>query len=173
MPLNATIEAARAGDAGKGFVVVATEVKNLAGQTGKATEDISTRVGGIQGATEDAVGAIQSIASSFDNVNESNGCHLVIGRAAIGSDPRDRAKCRTGGGRYHGGRSQYLRDFAVRSRDKRGDRANSGCRQRTLNASGGAERTSPRVCRRSSDLSEDGFEGYAAWGNPAERRPSK
>ena len=73
MLLNATIEAARAGDAGKGFVVVAKEVKNLAGQTSKATEDISTQVGGIQGATEDAVGAIQSIASSFENVNESMG----------------------------------------------------------------------------------------------------
>ena len=73
MALNATIEAARAGDAGKGFVVVATEVKNLAGQTSKAKEDISTQVGVIQGATEDAVGAIQSIASSFENVNESVG----------------------------------------------------------------------------------------------------
>ncbi|MEC8202825.1 MAG: chemotaxis protein, partial [Pseudomonadota bacterium] len=58
--LNATIEAARAGDAGKVFVVV-------------ATEDISTQVGAIQGATEDAVGAIQSIASSIENVNESMG----------------------------------------------------------------------------------------------------
>ena len=73
LALNATIEAARAGDAGKGFVVIATEVKNFAGQTRKATEDISTQVGAIQWATEDAVGAIQSIASSFENVNESMG----------------------------------------------------------------------------------------------------
>ncbi|MEC8175248.1 MAG: methyl-accepting chemotaxis protein [Pseudomonadota bacterium] len=73
MALNATIEVARTGETGKGFVVVATEVKYLAGQTSKATEDISTQVGAIQGAMEDAVVAIQSIASSIENVNESMG----------------------------------------------------------------------------------------------------
>ena len=44
LALNATIEAARAGDAGRGFAVVAHEVKALAGQTAKATAEISENV---------------------------------------------------------------------------------------------------------------------------------
>ena len=41
LALNATIEAARAGDAGKGFTVVAGEVKALSGQTTKATDNVT------------------------------------------------------------------------------------------------------------------------------------
>lgn len=61
LALNATIEAARAGEAGRGFAVVASEVKSLASQTAKATEEISSQVEGMQSATGTAVKAMQQI----------------------------------------------------------------------------------------------------------------
>jgi methyl-accepting chemotaxis protein len=70
LALNATIEAARAGDAGKGFAVVASEVKNLATQTAKATEEISQQIAAIQGATGEAVGAIQGIGKAIVEINQ-------------------------------------------------------------------------------------------------------
>jgi methyl-accepting chemotaxis protein len=70
LALNATIEAARAGEAGRGFAVVASEVKALASQTSKATEEISTQVGAIQNATQASVDAIQGINQTITKVNE-------------------------------------------------------------------------------------------------------
>ena len=70
LALNATIEAARAGDAGKGFAVVASEVKNLASQTATATSEIEAQIGAIQGATQEAVQAIQGIGKTIGDVNE-------------------------------------------------------------------------------------------------------
>ncbi len=70
LALNATIESARAGEAGKGFAVVANEVKHLAGQTGRATEDIAKQIEAIQNETREAVAAINSMAETIERINE-------------------------------------------------------------------------------------------------------
>ncbi|RBY74966.1 methyl-accepting chemotaxis protein [Blastococcus sp. TF02-09] len=70
LALNATIEAARAGEAGKGFAVVASEVKELAQETARATEDISQRVEAIQADTAGAVEAISQISTVIAEIND-------------------------------------------------------------------------------------------------------
>jgi methyl-accepting chemotaxis protein len=73
LALNATIEAARAGDAGRGFAVVAGEVKALAGQTARATEDITTQIAAMQQATVRSIEAIGTIESTIRSIGEITG----------------------------------------------------------------------------------------------------
>lgn len=67
LALNAAIEAARAGEQGRGFAVVADEVRKLAERTTAATEEISRTIDAIQGTARVAVGNMSEAVGQVDN----------------------------------------------------------------------------------------------------------
>ena len=86
LALNAAIEAARAGEHGRGFAVVADEVRSLASNTSKAAEEISTLIGSVnsqaettsesmQSAVEDTHANIELLKQASEKTNENN--HLA------------------------------------------------------------------------------------------------
>ncbi|MGJ3262236.1 MAG: methyl-accepting chemotaxis protein [Salinarimonas sp.] len=68
LALNATIEAARAGRAGKGFSVVAAEVKSLSVETGNAAGDIRSRIDALRESAESSIAAVERVAQAIEAV---------------------------------------------------------------------------------------------------------
>ncbi len=77
LALNATIEAARAGDAGKGFSVVASEVKALSNQTAGATEEITSKVATLLEMTQRTTNAVNRIGEIIGRISEGTSAVAV------------------------------------------------------------------------------------------------
>lgn len=88
LSLNASIEAARTGDAGRGFSVIAAEIKSLSDKTAEATEEIRDKINRIKDATRtvtDAVGGITSVIHDLEGIIGEIGTTVAAQRDSVGA----------------------------------------------------------------------------------------
>ena len=89
LALNAAIEAARAGEQGRGFAVVADEVRKLAERTSASTQEIATTIDAMRASAGNAVTSMQTVVSKVkvgvDKAHEANESMQQIGEGARGA----------------------------------------------------------------------------------------
>lgn len=134
-----------AGEAGNGFAAVASEVKNLANQTARATEQIEQQINGIQNATSDAVqaiGNIGKIVSEIDTIATGISSAMEEQGAATEEIARNTGIAADGADKVH---RQYQRSLGGGWADARLRRSGSGSGTGTFAASRASTQSSGRI----------------------------